>query len=700
MSCHFRPLAAASVIAGILVATSSLAENDPSTIAFETGPLLAHSSHPPETIVVIGHRPEDAGLTVPDINEARQRIELTPGGIDLIDARQFRAGRASTLDDALKFSPGVFVQPRFGADEARLSIRGSGIQRTFHLRGIKLLQDGVMLNQADGGGDFQAIELLAARYIEVYRGANALQYGASTLGGALNFVSPTGYDTPGFTGRLSAGSFDSTRMQAAFAGHGDSYDWYGSLSHSEQEGFRDHARQNNTRFFGNAGLRIAAGLETRVYLAWVDTRSELPGNLTKAELESNPRLAAPGNLIGNQKRDFTLWRIASKTTWALHEGRLELSAFYAEKELFHPIFQVLDIDYRDYGAELRYVSEAPLAGRKNLLTVGIAPSRGTARDIRHLNMGGERGALSGDSEQTATNLDVYIENQLYILPATALIVGAQYTGAKRAFDDYFLTNGDNSFDVSYHRASPKLGVRHELSPDIQLFANWSGSTEPPSFGELSGGPGITQVRAQRASTIELGSRGSAGAVRWNVSAYRAKVEDELLGLNDAMGLPLGTINAPRTLHQGIEAGLEWNIAPGWTLRQAYTLNDFRFDDHPVYGNNRLPGVPRQFYVAELAWKDDDGWFAAPNVTWSPQSHAVDMANSLYADDYAVWGFKFGRQIAGGLARGLSWFIEGKNLTDGKYAAATGVIADAKGMDQRQFLPGDGRSVYAGIEWRY
>ena len=66
----------------------------------------------------------------------------------------------------------------------------------------QLLQDGVPLNLADGGFDFQAVEPLATRYIEVYRGANSLQFGSTTLGGALNFVSFTGYDASPLTARL------------------------------------------------------------------------------------------------------------------------------------------------------------------------------------------------------------------------------------------------------------------------------------------------------------------------------------------------------------------------------------------------------------------------------------------------------------------------------------------------------------------
>jgi hypothetical protein len=35
----------------------------------------------------------------------------------------------------------------------------------------------------------------------------------------------------------------------------------------------------------------------------------------------------------------------------------------------------------------------------------------------------------------------------------------------------------------------------------------------------------------------------------------------------------------------------------------------------------------------------------------------------------------------------------------KDAATTGVIADARGRDSAQLLPGDGRSFFAGIDWR-
>jgi iron complex outermembrane receptor protein len=43
------------------------------------------------------------------------------------------------------------VQSKYGQEDSKLVIRGSGLSRNFHLRGVRLLQDGTVKNRADGG---------------------------------------------------------------------------------------------------------------------------------------------------------------------------------------------------------------------------------------------------------------------------------------------------------------------------------------------------------------------------------------------------------------------------------------------------------------------------------------------------------------------------------------------------------------------
>jgi len=62
--------------------------------------------------------------------------------------------------------------------------------------------------------DLFEIDPTAYRYVEVYKGANALRYAANSLGGAINFVMPTGYDALRFDGRIDAGSFGYLKSQA------------------------------------------------------------------------------------------------------------------------------------------------------------------------------------------------------------------------------------------------------------------------------------------------------------------------------------------------------------------------------------------------------------------------------------------------------------------------------------------------------
>ena len=133
-------------------------------------------------------------LAVMSAQQALTEINNTPGGVAIVPAAAYRNSTvANTIKDILDYVPGVFAQPKWG-DDTRLSIRGSGLSRNFHLRGVQLYMDGIPINTADGYGDFQEIDPTAYKYVEVFKGANALQYGANSLGGAINFVTPTGRD--------------------------------------------------------------------------------------------------------------------------------------------------------------------------------------------------------------------------------------------------------------------------------------------------------------------------------------------------------------------------------------------------------------------------------------------------------------------------------------------------------------------------
>ena len=674
------------------------------TAVAQSAPPAPTSDELPAVVVSGKRHPDASTLTQPDLPTARERLQRTAGGVGVVDAATYTEGRVSTLSDALGAATGVYVQPRFGAEESRVSIRGSGLQRTFHGRGLKLMQDGVPLNLADGSFDFQAVEALSARYVEIWRGANALQYGAATLGGAINFVSPNGYNGDRTRVRLEAGSRGYARAQLSTADVIGAFDYYVSTSAFVQDGYRRHADQDTRRNFANLGYRFSDQLETRVYLGHVDSDSELPGSLTWAQLQADPRQANPANVTGDQKRDVHWTRLSSKTVYRDGAHQFELFAFASDKSLFHPIFQVLDQDNRDRGVELRYAFDAPLAGRRNRLVLGIAHSQGRTAEDRFVNVAGDRGARTNQSRQTARNLELHAENQHHVLPDLALVTGLQATRSTRRLDDRFVagTPADpvsERFEQRYDAISPKLGLRWDSSPQVQWFANVSRSFEPPSFGELAGGLRPTLNDAQRAVSFELGTRGRTSTVEWDVVFYNARLRDELLQVATNTAGASVTVNAARTLHRGIELGLAGKALASAAGRVEWRLNglwnDFRFRKDPTYGNRQLPGLPRHMVRAQAGYRLAGGTLLALQLEHSG-GYAIDFAQTQRAPAYTIWGLK----AAGPVSQGVSWFVEGRNLSDRRHAVATGVLRDAQGRDQAQYLPGDGRSVYAGIDWRF
>ncbi|HTM95270.1 MAG TPA: TonB-dependent receptor plug domain-containing protein, partial [Croceibacterium sp.] len=84
-------------------------------------PALAEDSEPQRTIIVTG---------TPDIDQATAEIRHTPGAVEVVPDTQFKNTPVQTIKDILGYVPGVITQPRMG-DDARVSIRGSGLSRAY-----------------------------------------------------------------------------------------------------------------------------------------------------------------------------------------------------------------------------------------------------------------------------------------------------------------------------------------------------------------------------------------------------------------------------------------------------------------------------------------------------------------------------------------------------------------------------------------
>ena len=662
--------------------------------------LLAATAVELPTVVVEGRA--DSTLTTPSPSEAQRALQRIAGGVDLVAAEEWKNTEARTLKDVLDFTAGVTAQPKWGED-TRLSIRGSGLSRNFHLRGVQLLVDGIPFNAADGSADFQEIDPTAFDYTEVYKGANALRYGASSLGGAINFVSPMGGSAERLRARIDGGSFGLQRVQLAGGGSAGDFDAFATVSHLEQDGYRDHSEGESLRASGNLGWRPRPNLETRLYLFGADLDQRIPGSVTRQAALDTPRTAAANNLNLDYQRNVESWRVANRTVLALEQSSLEFGVFAVDKQLIHPIFQYLDYQYEDRGGFVRAEFRQPVAGHDNRLVIGANVFGGRLDNQQFQNLpGAQRGELLSASADRSRNLALYAENSFQLRPTLALIAGLQYADARRERVDRFDNEVDTSGRADYDFFSPKLGLLWQATATTQWFANVSKSGEAPSFGELNfTNVALSDTRVQRATTLEVGTRGQATALDWDVSIYRAELRDEFQ-FDDLGGGSFQVTNADRTVHQGLEAALGWTtlrdaLATGdaTQLQLAYTFNDFFFDDDDRWGRNELPGAPRHYLRAALTYRHPSGAYAGPNLEWVPRAYDVDNANTRRTARYALAGLRAGYDPGGR----WSLYLDARNLADERYIASSSVAAIAT-ETSALYEPGSGRAVFGGLSFRW
>lgn len=631
--------------------------------------------------------------------EAKAAAEARPGNVVLVPVEDYAGRYAVTFRDVLGYTPGVVMQPSFGED-GRLSVRGSGLAQNVHLRGVELLVSGAPINAADGFGDFQEIDLLFASHINVLKGANAFRSGAAGLGGAIEIegASARTVDERLFL-RAEGGSWGTSRLHARAAGAFGKVDALVAGTWQRQDGARDHSQQRNERLYANFGISWNESVETRIGVYVSDIDQELAGALSLSDALDNPRVAAPGNVVNDWRRDVNSQRVFATTSFSVGGTEVKLGGSYSHKTLFHPVPVLLDQESELYSVFVSYEGGADIGGMPMAWSAGLR-YRGTDLDGRvFLNFGGLPGPLIGHSLQRSSSIEAYGEVRAEVLPRLEAIAGAVFVRTVRDYDD--LLNDAEDDRLAFSKLSPRFGLLWRANNELQLFANASASFEAPTFLDLTqaGVAGFTPIEAQEGFSYEFGGRGRVGRLSFEAAYYRARLKGEFVAFTVTPGLPAPIFNADRTVHQGVELHGRMTLVDNWNglsviPRVAYAWNDFRFVSDAAYGDNRLAGLPAHIGRAEIGFAAR-GVRVAPNVIFQGGDNYVDYANTLRSPGHALVGVEASFEPRSGVVL----FIDARNLADRGYIANYSTLADAAtAATLNVFTPGEGRAVFAGVRF--
>ncbi|AVP97270.1 TonB-dependent receptor [Ahniella affigens] len=651
----------------------------------------------------------------------------TPGAVTIVDGESFHERQVNNTSDALRYVPGLWTDSAYGGDAVFLSSRGSNLDATdYDTNGIKLLQDGLPVTTADGNNHNRFLDPLAARQAVIARGANALTYGASNLGGAIDFLTPTARNSSTRQVFVNAGSFGHINGRATLGGVADDFDGLVTLDAKARDGYRDHSRQTRESLFANAGWQLGDDVEVRVFATHVNSDEELAGALTRAQAEADPNQANPSALTGNFQLNVTTNRFASKAMWDIDaSSRLEVGLSYEDQSLYHPIVDKILVDFdgsgpnppvevfsllkntdqKNLGGMLRYNVRA---GDHDLLAgLNLGDTREDGGNYR--NDGGRRNGLTGIIDNDSDSAELFLLDRWTVAPDWTLVYGAQGVLAGRDVSTTDVASGNERNPAEdYSAINPRIGVLHGLGAGSELFASVSRLFEAPTTFEIEDdvrGNGDA-LDPMRGVVYEVGVRGASSAAidtarwHWDVSVYYAQIDDEILSVDDpaAPGTSLST-NVDRTIHAGVEALVGGSIPIGTTgvhridpLVSA-TFNQFSFDNDALYADNDLPAAPDYVIRSELMYRHAGGFYIGPTLDLVGERYA-DFANSYRVDSYTLLGLR-----AGFSAERWDVYGELRNLLDEDYIATMSVRNRAFESDAI-LQPGAPRAVFVGLRYQF
>ncbi|WP_205521433.1 TonB-dependent receptor domain-containing protein [Pseudomonas viridiflava] len=661
---------------------------------------------------------------------ARDALRSVPGGTNVVDLNRVDQGRVATNEDVFRYQAGIYAKAA-NNEGAKISIRGSGLNRApgAHASGLFEMLDGLPLT-GPGGTPYELKEPLWLSHVEVRRGANGFELGSLALGGAVNYITHTGYDAPRLQVRYEAGSHGYTKRQISSGDVLGDLDYYVALTDSNYDGFQDHSAGGSKGIAANVGYRFSPDLETRFFFRYRKTDNDSPGRLTRDQIRHDPRAANTLNAARDSKRlqPGSTW-LGNKTTLYLDDSsRIETGLVYHDYPMdLREGTNRLKVAYTDISGTLNYIRQDTVFGHQSNTTLGLRTTKGLpnngASEFVRIPAGNTAsytpGTRTRDYSYLGSDSVLQLSNDLELVPDLWLTTGvaAIYTRRETGVTYPATQQAVSTHDWDY---ASRLGLRYDFTPQLQVYGNLSRSVEPPhawsmiwgsnQFFPAGSGPttGLQRVGVklenQTATTLELGGRGRGWMGDWEAGWYYSQVRHELLSVETQAASAtssqvIAESNASPTVHTGVELSLDSPLWQGGAagkldLRQAYTFSDFHYRDDDRFGDNALPGIPRHYYQAELRYSHPTGFYAGLNTEHASKV-AVDYANSFYADQYTLLGATFG--YASPKDDWQTW-LDLRNLTNRRYANMVTPGYDDGGRDVARSTPGDGMGVYAGVSW--
>lgn len=633
--------------------------------------------------------------------------------------------RLISVDEALKLVPGVKVDNQADGMRVHMSIRGQGILTERGIRGIKILYDGLPLNDPTGfAPDFFDIDFSTVDKIEVLRGPGASLYGGSSSAGIINILSKDApLNKPYFgEGMLNFGSTNFWKALGRFGGSFDKVNYTINFSRNMGEGYRIHTHYQGDNLYAKANIIPSNSFRITPVINYIDVYHENAEGLNMDQYKQDPKQAngdaIPYNEYLETKRLSTGF---SGQYNYLNAHVIDFNAFYKNTkftEANNKTFSDRTID--NLGGTLQYTFNQGKQKDviKNHISVGTDYNYQKFNAAQDINILTVRSTKVSDADIKQTGIGAFIIEKIDFGKYWSAMLSARYDKIKNELTDNLKYGGvDRSGDADFNNTTGRFGLTYAPIEEANFFANWGQGFLPPATEELVQNPvtfgGFNKdLTYAKSNGFDFGIRGTIKDMfYYDVTGFYLKTENDFDRYRvPGRGVETFYRNSGASNRIGAELYAKFNPIRPLKIELAYTFSDFKYkldssipivmDDTTIHkyieDGKYLPNSPQHQIYFDIQYTD-----ILPHITLGLSGEAlskwyIDGANieTEAAEGYALM---HARIVYTAKIKNIDYELSFnvKNIADKQYVAFT--EPDPGG---NSYQPAARRQFFGGLKIRF
>ena len=652
-----------------------------------------------------------------------QRIMDTAASISVVDAAQIHEGQAEqNLSEVLQHAPGIFALNRQNyAQDLLISSRGFGANSTFGARGIKIIVDGIPGTVADGQGQISHIDLASADHVEIMRGPFSSLYGNSA-GGVINVFTENGKPGVQVTPYFSGGSYGQVKYGLKVSGERNGINYVLDDGSLHTDGYRAHSAADRDNKNAKVAFKLAEDTSVTLVANSLTLSAQDPLGLTAAQLQSNPRAAAPTALQYNTRKtvEQTQGGLVLSQRFGSNDT-LTITPYTGERHTIQYLATSfngeINLHRKFDGVNSNWLHTGELAGMPLKLVAGLESNQNS--DHRQTYSGlPPTATVQQDYAMQAKNLDEYLQGELRASAKLAFTAGARHSQTtlsaisnNAASNVLFPSLGSHAYQATTGMAA----AQYYLSDNSNVYLSYGTGFDTPTLSQIlysasyvnSAGTNTGNIGLLAAHTrqLEIGYKGEVSSTaQVKVALFDAHTSDDVV-ISASNSGKTAYLNAPQTRRQGLELDAQWQLPHQFQASVAYTLLHATVEQTysekisnivtTINSGNRIAGVPNQGLYTELMWKKTDQSLEYAVEGRAAGSITANDVNQASSAAYAIANVRaIARQKAGNWL--FTEFARVDNLFDRSYVGS--VIVNQSASQFYESAPG--RNWLVGVKASY